>query len=649
MHETSSRRDTVDLFVVQALTTGLTLPVLSMFSLRLWPPGLPFRAVPTTPPVASLGLPVPEDAVTAATRQAEGLAFLAGLALLVALMTLVVGCATAASLVRRSALARREELGLRAAVGATKGELVALVVGPLARRLAVGALAGTVFGLVLLAVVRGASPMALVLPAFPLSVMSLVAVFAPMWAAWTAIRTDIRVVLRLFASPLTIKSATRLRPLTAGGAYFGLLVGLLATVAVLAQGRPSVESVPGEWAEVADTLLFELEAPASSQATLEALDAVRRADPGARWHLTSSGALEGLGTAASETSECDCVVGTVWSPMTRLWAQRHSVSPGFFADVGIRVVQGREFTEEDGPDGEGVVIIEADHLRAYTGVSPIGKRIRVSGEGFGGEWYRIIGIVDVPKPKDLATTNRAIPGIYLSALQHPPSRGQLVVPPATADVSAETPPTSGTERPTDVSAESPAVVGTERPGNVSAETPGTGAARGRTNVSAETREAAALAAIARAGVTATPLGRLGERLAMWARPILWFALLVAIVAVSAFVVAVYGVTTLTSLNVAARTSEFGVRRAVGARRRDVRRLVLRELAEVAAMGVVFGSIIGRGLTEGLAYQYAAVEKVGLATLAGVAALLAVAALIAARRPMRRAVAITPIEAIGDVR
>ncbi len=144
---TDSRRDTIDLLIVQILSTGLTLPILSLFTFRLAPPGFTPRVSPIPTPVADLGLPFPEDAVLAGTWLVEGLGVIAGVALALAGLTLLVGCATAATLVHRAGVARRGELGVRAAVGATRRDLSAIVVAPLATRLAIGAVVGAALGL----------------------------------------------------------------------------------------------------------------------------------------------------------------------------------------------------------------------------------------------------------------------------------------------------------------------------------------------------------------------------------------------------------------------------------------------------------------------------------------------------------------------
>ena len=591
-----STRERTDLFLVQVLSTGLTLPILALFSFSWTWPFVALRTSLRAVHSADLGLPPVEDVVLPSTRVMEGLSVLGGVALALAVLTLLVGCATLATLVRRAGVSRRSELGIRAAVGASRADLRSHVIGPLSRRLAFGAAVGTALGVGLYLMLRLFTPEVLGVSVNPFSIPALLGIFAPVAAGVLGARVEVHAALRRFASPLTLQSSTRLAPLGLGGAYFGLIVGILATVGTLAKSQSYADLAPQEWTEARDTLLFEVE-DRGGDVALSALETVRSADAGREWHLTSSGALEGLGPSNQEMAECGCFIDGWFAPYTRLYGQRHAVTPGAFAAAGVRVVRGREFTEGDGRAAEGVVVIDDGHLRRFGGVDPVGKLFHISGIGLESEWYRIVGVVDVPEPLDVATKGRVIPGVYFSALQHPPSHAQLF---------------------------------THDPGGL------------------DDAGARATAALGTAGLTGRSLGTLANRLTEWGRPLSWFALFIGIVSIGAFVVGVYGVTTLTWLNVRSRTSEIGVRRAVGARAWQIRRLVLREVGEVAFVGAALGSILGVGMTVGLADRFRAVDGPETGMLIAVAGALAVAALLAAIGPARRAARVTPIDAIGDV-
>ena len=592
------RRGCFHFLFVQVLTTGLTLPILSAFAFRVAPPGVTMRLGYESTPAADLGYGFSPDAVLPATRQLDGLSTLAWVAFALALLTLIVGCFTAGLLVYRAGTTRREELGIRAAVGASRADLRRFVMGPLTRRLWLGTALGAALGLVLLWALRATAPAAIVLPRHWLSVLSLAAVAGPVLAARVGATLEVRVALGQFTRPLTLPSVAPLRPVGFGGVYFGILIGVLTTASVLGSGSVTVDTDVFGWTEARDTLLFEIEAP-DPAVSLAELDALRTADPERTWNLVSAGALEGLGVAEPTLAECNCVLGTIVSPYRRMLTQRHSISPGTFEALGIPIVRGRAFTEDDTAGADGVAVIDRLLVRRFGGVDPIGKQVRIVGTYPAGTWYRIVGIADVPVPLDLATSNRPIGGLYLSALQHPPTHGQLVARPATT--------------------------------------------------AASTDQAAALSAIERTGpdLETRPLGLLSTRLRQSAAALSWFSTLLALIAIAAFVLGIYGVSTLMWLDVRARTPEFGVRRAVGARRRHVRAQVAREVAGVVGVGAALGSILAVGFTVGLADRFTAVDTLDARALIGVGLLLAAAAALATIHPTRHALAIAPIEAIGD--
>ena len=56
------------------------------------------------------------------------------------------------------------------------------------------------------------------------------------------------------------------------------------------------------------------------------------------------------------------------------------VSPGYFEAMGIPLLQGREFVEEDGPDASGVIIVNQHFAdRFWPGENPIGKQMTSQG------------------------------------------------------------------------------------------------------------------------------------------------------------------------------------------------------------------------------------------------------------------------------
>jgi ABC-type antimicrobial peptide transport system permease subunit len=113
----------------------------------------------------------------------------------------------------------------------------------------------------------------------------------------------------------------------------------------------------------------------------------------------------------------------------------------------------------------------------------------------------------------------------------------------------------------------------------------------------------------------------------------------------ALVLAAVGLSGLVAYMTTQRTQEIGIRMALGAGRRDVRRLVLvhalRPVALGAAVGIPAALALAR-LLSGLLYQVQFFDPVVLLLSLGV---LAAAALVAGYLPAHRAVRVDPIEAL----
>jgi ABC-type antimicrobial peptide transport system permease subunit len=104
----------------------------------------------------------------------------------------------------------------------------------------------------------------------------------------------------------------------------------------------------------------------------------------------------------------------------------------------------------------------------------------------------------------------------------------------------------------------------------------------------------------------------------------------------------YGVMTYTTLR---RTSEFGVRMALGADGSQVRRMVLREAMMLAAGGTLVGVPLALAATRLLRSQLFGVETVDLPSLAAALAVLVVSVAIAGYLPAARAARVGPTEAL----
>ncbi len=217
----------------------------------------------------------------------------------------------------------------------------------------------------------------------------------------------------------------------------------------------------------------------------------------------------------------------------------------------------------------------------------------------GGSWYRIVGVVaDAPLgvPGGPAADT---PAVYLSVLQHPVVAAEVV-------------------------ARSAVPIG-----------PGEGPLAG------ELRRAAVEAGWTARG-PATSLASLIHRLRA---PLRWLGALDLLLGLAALVLAGVGVEAALRAGVERRRGELGLRRAVGASRTALRRLVLREALSVAGFGAVAGLCLS--LVVGRAVQTLLPGTPILEPRAFVALVLALtaAALAGALRPAARAAAVSPAEAL----
>jgi ABC-type antimicrobial peptide transport system permease subunit len=99
-----------------------------------------------------------------------------------------------------------------------------------------------------------------------------------------------------------------------------------------------------------------------------------------------------------------------------------------------------------------------------------------------------------------------------------------------------------------------------------------------------------------------------------------------------------------SYGVAARTSEFGIRLALGARRADIIRMVLWSTSGSLAVGLTAGLLL-TVLLDRPASRWLTVSSRDPLVLAGVIVVLLVAAALAWVAPARRAAAVDPMEAV----
>jgi putative ABC transport system permease protein len=122
-------------------------------------------------------------------------------------------------------------------------------------------------------------------------------------------------------------------------------------------------------------------------------------------------------------------------------------------------------------------------------------------------------------------------------------------------------------------------------------------------------------------------------------------LLLGIFSAMAFLLAAIGIYGLLAYSVAQRRHELGIRPALGARRDDILRLVVRQGLALAVSGIAIGLAAAPFLTRLLASMLFGVGVRDLATFALAPLLFLSLAFLASYLPARRAANVDPIEAL----
>lgn len=277
----------------------------------------------------------------------------------------------------------------------------------------------------------------------------------------------------------------------------------------------------------------------------------------------------------------------------------NAVGPGYFEALGIRLVSGRDFNDHDTVDSVPVAIVSQSFVRAmFGGRTPLGHSFELEGEpGKPQSSYQIVGVVADTKYSDLRQAFE--PLVYLAALQdgHPGQSLRIVLR-TDADMSATT--AAATHA---IVAVHPAIAIQYR--------------EVRTQVARS---------LTRERLMATLSGFLGG-----------LAVLIA-------TIGVYGVM---SYLVTRRRVEIGVRMALGADRRSVIVMIVREAGVLLVAGLVAGGLLSIYATRAASTFLYGLKPGDPATLALAIVTLASVSLLASWIPATRASRVEPTAALRD--
>ena len=519
---------------------------------------------------------------------------------------LLVACANVASLLLARAAARRREIGIRAALGASSGRLLRqLLMESLLLSFTGGAL-GILLAFSSLHSLLAFAPHAIPrlaeihlnaqVLAFAVLATALVGVLFGIVPAWSVVKLPPSMALTAGGLLLPSKPSRRVSPIT--GKF--LVVGEVAVTMILLIGAGlMVKSFlrlinvnPGFQPHGLVSFQVGLDAlryPQAAQQTVffdqllqrvRALPGVQSADLGNNLPF-----LQNMTSVAS-------VNGHPWSGVH---TQQANVGPEFFQTMGIPLINGREFGDEDGPNSEPVAIVNQAFVRQFLPqVDPLGQHVETHFMPLRNRL--IVGVVGDVHHSGLA--NAPMPEVFIPLLQVPRPNASLVVIVRVSNASRALIPSV------------------------------------RTIVSSLDKNQS--------------IGRIVTMETLLEQSVAaprFYSFLLAAFAFLATLLAVIGTHGVIAYSVSRRTHELGIRMALGAQPRDIVTMVLGEGLLPALIGIIIGVGGALALTRFLRSLLFEIKPTDPLTFIGVAILLMLVALAACYIPARRAMRVDPMVAL----
>ena len=304
------------------------------------------------------------------------------------------------------------------------------------------------------------------------------------------------------------------------------------------------------------------------------------------------------------------------------WAHKHIVGRGYFETAGIKILAGRGFGREDEAYGATAVIVSEDLVRqVWKEEHPLGRRIDVDNaeaSGTFGAWpgtidyrsgvlgkgHRLYEVVGVAKrvTEDVVASKRP-PAVYFPL--HPADYAQPSLRGVTLMLRAA---------------------------------PGVDA------IGAVRREISAMDS----AITPFNARSMTEQIAQFMSALKGASWTYGLIGVFGLVLASVGVAGVTAYSVAQRGHEIGIRLALGAQKRDVLGLVMKEGATLVTAGALIGLALAWAAMRALAgtfFSVTAVRGDDPVLLVGAPLLLSGLALLACYVPARRSMRIDPVVAL----
>ncbi len=284
------------------------------------------------------------------------------------------------------------------------------------------------------------------------------------------------------------------------------------------------------------------------------------------------------------------------APGTYPLAQMRYISPAYFETMGLRLRDGRAFTQKDIDQQANVMMVNDAFAQRYlSGRNPVGSIVLLGVMTPNPAKIPVIGVVD--NARDLGVNTDLEPEIYFAGY----GLHEVVLLRTNVDAEGLIPALRSAIQTIDPS---------------------------QPIYNVETTDALLADSLARQRMTALLLG------------------LFAAVALALAAIGIYGVL---SYSVAQRTREIGVRMAIGANRAHVLRLILAQAARFTALGLAVGllvSVVGARLMasqlSGLLFHTTSLDTSSIAIALGTLALIA---LVSAALPATRAASVNPAETL----
>jgi predicted permease len=284
--------------------------------------------------------------------------------------------------------------------------------------------------------------------------------------------------------------------------------------------------------------------------------------------------------------------------------QGRSVTHTYLQTLGARLVEGRWLSETDGAGQPNVMIVNRALATRYFGDrSPVGTLVRVFRQADNAETWQIVGVVDDLRQARL--DQEPFPLMYMDTRQLLPRTEQGPQPFGIPSI----------------------------------------AVRGSLDAGAVATQARAIVRELDPGAGIDGVATLEQLMyGSLVRP-RFYAVLTGLFALLAGIIAAVGVYGVLAYAVVQRTTEIGVRMALGAERGTVMRHILRQGLVLAVIGVVLGTAGAAGLTRYLEGMLYGVTPLDVPTYASIAASFTAVALLASYVPARRATRVDPVVAL----